>query len=280
MTDGQQSSRRHAPRRLLLLTGLGIGAGLGIAFIIDSPAQAGDHTPTPGAVTTRTVHNATELPADVRDQLTAAAPPQQRARHTDTPRPIRDLTTETLHVTERAIRDTGAAVKHTTDRADDATQPLPVARRAVNEVTDVTTRVADAVTTTTARLPEQIDLPDIAPAAGDSDTPADAPHTPAVQYPPAPLPHQDTARPAAGERRPHTHAALRESVTAPQREPAGHRHLDGDGDHADHPGMSNNRSIECTATAAWLGPSRWQQAITEYVAQHAGRTEHPAPPSG
>lgn len=309
MTNRQQSRRRRAPHRLLLLAGFGLGAGLGVALSVGSPAQAADQPPAPtlGGAVTGIVHTVTELPAKARDHVdTKAHRPvaHRRAKPTERPRQVRDLAAGTRRATTQAVQDTGRTVKHVTGHVDDAAQPLPLAGQAVGQVTDLTDTIVDTITTPRpaapaglSAIPHVLDdlaaigrqalagTPQTAPelTPPDSPTPAGvnsgAPTAAAAQFPQAPSWSPDRVRPHT-ERHSHHQAAIRRADGHSQTTPGAQGTSGASDDGAQQTNTPNTRTFECTPTGTWAGVHRWHQAVTDYLTHHAGRTQPPTPPSG
>jgi hypothetical protein len=274
---------RRPPPRLLLLTGLGIGAGIGLALAAGSPAHASDQ-PTPGHPVVGVVHAVTDAPTRILEPA---------ARPADRPRPVRDLAAHTRSAVDRTVADTSRAVTHITDRADQATEPVPVVGRAVNTITDITDRVVGATSAAVHPHPAHTDAApsdvghkptDVTPAAGIPQTapeltPPGLPKlggvssgAPAIQHPVAarqrrdPQPHTQAAA---------AHAAVRLPVTTPAEPQAGHGCAN-----TDRHAASIRTGDACTIGVNPTGSTRWQQAVTDYAGHHSGRTQPPSPPPG
>ncbi|MEV5211236.1 hypothetical protein AB0K35_27570 [Micromonospora sp. NPDC053740] len=280
----QQHSRRPPPR-LLLLAGLTVGAGVGLALAAGSPAHASDQ-PDPTHRIAGVVRAATDAPARLTEPATR--------KPADRPRPVRDLTAHTRRAVDQTVADTSRAVRHVTDTLDEATRPVPVVGRTVDTVTDIADRVVDTTTAVAAR-PEPANT-DVAPPGVDHEptgvTPpaAGTPQTAPEPAPPGPPTlggvssgAPTTQHPTAGHHResqPRTqpaaaHTRERPTVTIPDGPQAS------DGCSTTHRLGDTTRTLDYVTTGSgWAAPPPPGLPAHGHPEHHDGRTQSPSPPPG
>lgn len=292
-------SKEHAtpaPLRVLLPAAFTLAAGIGLALAFADDAQAADRAPAV-MVDQATPPAPASVEAELSPRLAKTNPAGPVLR--SPAEPVR----EAAQRTERTVSTTGRHATHivtrVTDAADEATVPLTVVGKTVDQVTDRASEILDTAPAglDSPRLPRPGDPFDLLdrPAGGSAGPgqaspaaalAAAAPQTalgPAREHPPLVTagPGADLTRLAAG-----TGAAA-----AGQPEEIGSTRL-----RPSRPGVPETpASSMCSLTAAasssgdshtllptsrWSTIPCWQHAITTYIADRDGHTEPPSPPPG